>query len=245
MKRAASAKPIPDAVAAGSLEFQRSLIRGILDASPDGILVVDQQNLVVLVNQRFFDVWDIPREAPAVIGTQDQPILAMAVERVKHPETFLKRVRELYSHPTLDDHCEVELRDGRTLERHSTVLRSANEQYLGRVWFFRDITQRKRTEATLRDLATHDPLTGVSNRRYFFDRAHKEFARARRYPSHFSLIAIDLDHFKDINDRYGHAAGDEVLKAFCDVCREILRESDLFARVGGEDFAALLQNTDL
>ncbi|GEM_PF-497113 len=249
-------KPIVDDSAtglpsAGSPEFDRSLVRGILDASPDGILVVDEHGVVALVNQRFFDVWGIPidrvpgHQADTVIGTSDQPILSMAVERTKDPEAFLARVKELYADPNLDDHCEIELKDARTLERHSTVLRGGDGRLLGRIWFFRDITKRKRIEATLRELATHDSLTGVSNRRYFLDRVHKEFARARRYRTVFAVIAIDLDHFKDVNDKYGHASGDEVLKALCQCSAKILRETDLFARVGGEEFFALLYNAEL
>ncbi len=248
MNHRISQDPTRGIIEPGSLEFQRSLVRGIFDASPDGILVVNDQQIVVAVNQRFFEVWGIPvnpGQSGEIIGNLDEPLLFMAVERVKNPKLFLERVKELYADPTLDDHCEVELKDGRTLERHSTVIRGGEQQSLGRVWFFRDISNRKQTEAELLELATHDPLTGVFNRRYFFDRAHKEFARARRYETCFSAIAIDIDHFKNINDQYGHAAGDEVLKALCECCQGVFRESDLFARLGGEEFCALVLNTGL
>jgi len=231
-------------------EFQDSLIEAIRDASPDGILVVDERNNVVSINKKFLEALGIPSSrvrsgrVSAVVGTSDRPILAMAVERVKDSEAFLRRVKELYADPTLDDHCEIELKDGRTLERHSTVLRGGNGRYLGRVWFFRDITERKRTEQSLKDLASRDFLTGVSNRRHFFERAREEHARSRRYEKPLSVLMLDIDHFKRINDCYGHARGDEVLKAFCEAGRSQLREVDLLARIGGEEFAVLLPETD-
>lgn len=233
-------------------QFQTSLVRAINEASPDGILVVNDKDIVVSHNQRFLEVWGIPKEdlsinvpGGSVIGTPDQPILSLAVERVKDPAAFLGRVKELYNNPALDDHCEIDLKDGRTLERHSTSLRGENEEYLGRVWFFRDITTRRRTEAALRDMAEHDPLTGVANRRFFFVRSAEEFSRARRHQRSLSLISMDIDYFKRINDRFGHAAGDEVLKTFCVTCGTLLRRADLLARLGGEEFAVLLPETPL
>jgi diguanylate cyclase (GGDEF)-like protein len=233
-------------------EFQESLLRAINEASPDGILVVDERDVVVSHNHRFFEMWRIPGDylkntdgGNGSVGAPDHPILAFVVQSVKDPQSFLKRVKELYNDPMLDDHCEIELKDGRTVERYSTVLRGPCGRYLGRVWFFRDVSERKRTEAVLRDLAEHDPLTGAANRRYFLLRFFQEFVRARRYCNSLSLIMIDIDHFKLINDKYGHAAGDEVLKALCSTCGHILREVDLLGRLGGEEFTVLLPNTAL
>jgi PAS domain S-box-containing protein len=122
-------------------EFQHSLIRAILDVSLDGILVVNADNLIVAHNRRFLEVWQIPlRDIPE--NAPDSPILSAAVDRVQDPDAFLKRVRELYDDPDANDHCEINLKDGRTLERYSTSLLSQGRKP-GRVWFFRDITERK------------------------------------------------------------------------------------------------------
>ena len=166
-------------------------------------------------------------------------------ERVKDKQTFLARVRELYNNHSLSDLCEIELLDGRTVERHSTVLRNDDGQYLGRVWFFRDITSHKQTEIALKELAHHDPLTGAANRRYFFERASQELARTKRRSTPLSIAELDIDHFKKINDQNGHAAGDKVLKSLSGDCQRLLREADLFARIGGEEFAVLLPDTNL
>lgn len=97
----------------------------------------------------------------------------------------------------------------------------------------------------LEQLVRTDPLTGAANRRHFVEQAQIEIQRARRDSTPLSLLMIDLDHFKRINDTWGHAAGDEVLCNFARIALAPLRATDLFARLGGEEFAVLLPNTGL
>jgi PAS domain S-box-containing protein len=138
-------------------QLQLSLIHAIYEGSLDGILVVSPCEVVLSHNKRFLDIWKIPLPNVSdstrdnIVGTQDQPILTSVLNRLKDPEAFLTRVRELYDDPDAKDHSEIELTDGRTLERYSTSLRSENGQYLGRAWFFRDITERKRAEEALQN----------------------------------------------------------------------------------------------
>lgn len=98
-------------------------------------------------------------------------------------------------------------------------------------------------QTRLEELSTRDGLTGALNHREFQRRLAEEIARARRYGSPLSLLVLDLDHFKAVNDTHGHRAGDEVLRAVCDGVREVLRPSDFLARYGGEEFAVVLPNT--
>ncbi|WP_052507615.1 GGDEF domain-containing response regulator [Desulfonatronovibrio magnus] len=108
-----------------------------------------------------------------------------------------------------------------------------------------DITERKKAEKMLRYLATTDELTGLWNRRYFSQALIKAIEGARRHDRTFSLLMLDIDHFKRINDSFGHAAGDEVLRHFGQIVTDELRIIDTTGRFGGEEFAVILPDTDL
>ena len=107
----------------------------------------------------------------------------------------------------------------------------------------RDLTELKKLQFALEDMATIDSLTGMASRQAFLQRANSEFNRAHRYNRPLSVIMIDLDHFKSINDKYGHAAGDNVLSQIGKKCHSRLRDSDFLGRIGGEEFVLLLPDT--
>ncbi|UTW06125.1 GGDEF domain-containing protein [Pseudomonas benzenivorans] len=102
-----------------------------------------------------------------------------------------------------------------------------------------DITEKKQLEGELHRLATTDVLTQSSNRRHFFECALREFEHARQFATPLAFLLLDIDDFKQINDRYGHQMGDQVLQRLAQCGASILRRGDLFGRIGGEEFAAL------
>ena len=108
----------------------------------------------------------------------------------------------------------------------------------------RDITPRKLAEKQLIHTATHDPLTGLTNRLVFYDRIAVELARARRNQTKLALIYIDLDKFKYINDTLGHSCGDQLLKAVAERLQDLLRETDTLARMGGDEFMYILPEVE-
>ncbi|MEJ1974883.1 MAG: diguanylate cyclase [Acetobacteraceae bacterium] len=108
-----------------------------------------------------------------------------------------------------------------------------------------DISKRKRLEEELLCLATTDPLTGILNRRSFFERAGQALARARQQGGKLSAVMLDIDHFKQVNDTYGHQAGDDVIRSVTRACGTVLRERGIFGRLGGEEFACVLPGTSL
>lgn len=146
----------------------------------------------------------------------------------------------------------------RTFEATATQLGSRDGLAEGRLLVLRDVSVRAEAERELRaaraaleeanarlaQLAGTDDLTGLANRRVFIERLDAEAARARRAGGWVAVALADLDHFKRINDSHGHAAGDDVLRAAADALRAVARETDLAARVGGEELAVLLPGTD-
>lgn len=118
---------------------------------------------------------------------------------------------------------------------------SQNEADQSRIVFgiAEDITEKKQLEGELHRLATTDVLTQSSNRRHFFECAQREFEQARSLGRPLAFLLLDLDDFKQINDRYGHQVGDQVLQQLASCAGSVLRRGDLFGRIGGEEFAAV------
>ena len=155
-------------------QFELLLNRAIHDETLEGILVVNAEGEIVSRNKRFMEIWGLAESGSSgqpldpSIGTLDRQLLQAVVERVEAPEAFMNRIRDLYDHPDEKDQCEVTLKDGRTLERHSTGLRNHEGKYLGRVWFFRDITAHRQAEASLQNAKDS---ADEANRRLQYERS--------------------------------------------------------------------------
>ncbi len=132
-------------------------------------------------------------------------------------------------------HAELEMR----VRERTADLAESNELLLA------EIAERKRIEEKLRELSEKDPLTAIYNRRKLFELLGLEVEQAKRYGRPLSLIMLDLDHFKEVNDRYGHNAGDLALKTMTNVVNGVIRKVDIFARFGGEEFVILSPETSL
>ncbi|HEY4925279.1 MAG TPA: EAL domain-containing protein [Roseiarcus sp.] len=220
------------------LQFANTLLTTQMETSPDGILVVDADARIISFNRRFADMWSVSLDL--LEAKDDAPVLAAVMSAMKDPQAFVARVKYLYQHPEEGGRDELETRDGRFIDRHTGVLRTPAGDQLGRVWFFRDITERKLAEAEILRTARCDTLTGLANRAVFLEAVQHAIATVRRGAKPFGVLYLDLDQFKDVNDTLGHPIGDELLKAVAVRLKSNTRDVDLVARFGGDEFAVLV-----
>ena len=190
-------------------------------------------------------------------GYSSKEIAARGVQGAVTPE-FLDAVkqrmkealRKLRENPASEHVSQNEIQqpcaDGSAVWVEYTVKYRLNEDgEVEAVGISRNIEERKRKEQEIYYLSTHDCLTAAYNRAYFYERAKEEIFRADRYQQPLAMLFLDIDHFKSVNDQFGHAAGDEVLSSIAATIAAALRTSDVFARYGGEEFVVLLPGAAL
>jgi len=136
-------------------------------------------------------------------------------------------------------------RKDRSYEVQVSPLRSASAEIVGCIGMRLDVTDRKKSEEEMRYQATHDALTGLANYREFIDKVENEVRRTERNLRQFTLLLLDLDNLKGINDRLGHLAGNRALKRLAAVLKEQCRGTDLAARYGGDEFGVVLIDSDM
>jgi diguanylate cyclase (GGDEF)-like protein/PAS domain S-box-containing protein len=218
-----------------------SLLQATLDATAEGIMVVDNQGQIVSFNQRLVEMWGVP-ESVLTAGNRRQ-VTEFVSGQLTDPHEYRSRVERVYQDPDAESNDILDFKDGRVFERVSRPQRVDGET-VGRVWCFRDVTERRHLEERLSHLAFHDSLTGLANRSLFQDRLRHGASRMRRTGGRLAVLFVDLDNLKAVNDALGHAAGDAVLHATALAISGCLRECDSVARLGGDEFGILLEDVD-
>jgi diguanylate cyclase (GGDEF)-like protein/PAS domain S-box-containing protein len=203
----------------------------IVENMQEGMLVIDQKGRLLDIN---------PTARKLLLPTKDIIIgnlLEKHLPEIKHllpKDDQASRVREF------------SIRRNRVLrnfEGKLSVLRDNNNKRLGYLIILQDITERKKLHQQVERLASKDSLTGLHNRRHLLELAQHEIYRSYRYKHPVSLLIIDIDYFKKINDTYGHLVGDQVLVSFSDYLKKALRNVDIIGRFGGDEFVVILPET--
>ncbi len=215
-----------------------------LDAVEYGIVLLDKDLRATFINRTYYRMLALkPPPAGSLYGFTDlvEHARRNGVEYLgegasqDNAEARIAMIRA-GGHPPM----ELRFGDGRVLKTECVALPDGS-----RMMTFADISELVNAAEKLRILATTDDLTQLPNRRHFLAALEEEFGRAHRSDSTFSVVMVDADHFKMINDRHGHFGGDEVLRALADRCRDVVRRPDILGRVGGEEFAAALVASDM
>ena len=222
-----------------SLRESEERFRTTLENLPGAIFAHDLEGYFLLVNRTACQQTGYSQEELLQMQVKDIDLQAMTRGDILSLWQNLKPGQSsmIESHHTRKDGSQYPVEvflNSITMDRQPVLLAVAF-----------DISQRKEVEERLRYLATTDELTGMWNRRRFTQAIRNELKRAHRYQQIFSLLMLDIDHFKKINDTYGHAAGDEVLRHFARLIWQSMRQVDMPGRFGGEEFAIILPHTDL
>jgi diguanylate cyclase (GGDEF)-like protein/PAS domain S-box-containing protein len=200
----------------------------------DGMIVLDSRDRII----------DLNRAARRIIGATPGDWIGKTVGECL-PD-WQRLVTKLKAGEDCQENLVIPGVDGmRHFDVRITQFANGAHRPHGRLVLLQDITERQRLMTELEELARTDPLISMFNRRHFFDLARREIERSRRSGKPLSIILFDLDHFKKINDTYGHPAGDEVLQHVAEHCQAALRFEDILARYGGEEFIVLLPETGL
>nr|WP_217283541.1 bifunctional diguanylate cyclase/phosphodiesterase [Aquabacterium terrae] len=216
-------------------------LRATLESTGDGILVTDLAGRITAFNRRFAQLWGVPEEL--LTQRNDDAVYDWMRRSVCDGETYQRRLAAIQEATLMQAHERIELLSGRVLER-VTQPQASQGRPSGRVWAFRDRTELETASQRINTLSTTDVLTGLFNRRQLGETLAESMRQARRANGTLALLILDLDRFKQINDSLGHEIGDHVLLDTAERLKTCLRQGDSVARIGGDQFALVVQRVD-
>lgn len=222
-----------------SLQNSLSLTRSILESSTDGIVAVNSEGKIIDYNHRFLNIW---KTSESILTRNNfESFVEYILSNLTQPETYLKKINQLKNNPEEIYADSITFVDGRNFEVYSQP-QKLNDQTVGRIWSFCDVTKHVVLEKQLETQATHDALTGLPNRILLQDRLHQAIVEAKRHNALVAVIFFDLDRFKLVNDSFSHQAGDELLKIVSQRLKGLVRDGDTIARLSGDEFVMIIQD---
>jgi diguanylate cyclase (GGDEF)-like protein/PAS domain S-box-containing protein len=240
-----AAQAIESSYQLAQLERALARHRAMIETSLDAVLGIDSRGRILEFNPAAERTFGYPSDD--VIGCEFAELLIPSEDRQAHRRA-LQEAFEDHQQAPFERRIETTAQraDGTRLpvELSVTLVHGSDEDEPVMYCFVRDISERRRGEEQLAYLAYHDPLTGLPNRVLVEEQLDLALARARRSDTAVALLFIDLDDFKTVNDRLGHAAGDQLLTAVASRLRGVLRDTDVLARQGGDEFLVLIADLD-
>ena len=224
-----------------ALEGAAADLRATLESTQDGILVTDLAGRIRNFNQRFAALWQIP--ANLLVQRDDDAVLDWMRRSVVDPASYMQRLAVMDDVTMLQATDEVRLHSGRVFER-VTMPQCTHGEPIGRVFSFRDITDKLEAERCIETLSYTDALTALPNRRLLADRTEIALAAAKRDGTTFAILFLNLDRFNHINETLGRVHGDRVLLDVAERIKACVRGADTIARLGGDEFVVLAHQAD-
>jgi diguanylate cyclase (GGDEF)-like protein/PAS domain S-box-containing protein len=222
-----------------TLDEQQQLLNIVLDNIEAYVYMKSEDRRFLYVNSKVSDIFGLP--VSDIIGKLETDILP--AETAAH---FHQSDRQVFKTNSVlrteESSLDEEGNEHRYLSVKVPIIRNNKRALIG---FSSDVTEIYNMKEQFKRLANTDYLTNLYNRRYFMEQGEREFSRAKRHKKPFSIISVDIDHFKSVNDNFGHPAGDHVLKVVSKNLQECIRKEDILARIGGEEFTIILPETPL
>jgi len=222
-----------------TISDQKQLLDIVLNSIDAHVYMKSEDRRFLYANAKVTELFGRPTSE--IVGAKETDILP--AEMAAH---FHESDKKVFS-TNQTQRTEETATDEQGVEHHylSVKVPITQNEKRALIGFSTDITELYQMKEQFKHLANTDYLTNLYNRRYFTQQGEREFSRARRYHKPFAIVSLDIDHFKTINDNFGHPAGDHVLKEVSRLLTNGIRKEDVLARMGGEEFTLLLPETDL
>lgn len=220
---------------------ERARLVSLLSAMNLGILFVGADGRVIYHNPAFNQMWAIDESHPLVGLPVNEEMLKLR-NMLARPDHFSKHLLSVLETREVSDSFEIQLADGRVFTELDFPVRDTVGRFIGHLWIYEDVTRERQTAEQLIYLAERDPLTGLYNRHRFQTELERVIAETERREEKCAVIFFDLDEFKEVNDNFGHRAGDTLLTRVAGEVGTLVRRNETFSRLGGDEFAILLPN---
>lgn len=221
------------------LRSNESRLRKLIENAPDAFFVYNEKGHIL----------DVNRVACEQLGYDREELLAASIYEIGDKAEAPEQVQLIWPSLESGESCTIrsvhKRKDGSTFPVEINITGLIDKGSRQMFAFARDITETEKLKEYLSNLAMTDELTNLYNRRAFMLTLDKELATASRFNRDLSVLAIDIDYFKNVNDRYGHSGGDTVLQYFAQVALKSIRAQDTLGRIGGEEFAIILPETTI